>query len=210
MHETDHFKPNNSTFQDKELLSLIAQHGIVKNIKAGDTILDYGQFIKSVPLIVSGCIKIVRQDEEGHELFLYYLYAGETCAMSLTCCMANQKSEIKAVAEEDTHIIFIPMQYLDEWMLQFSEWKNFIMNTYSVRFRDLLNTIDHIAFKKMDERLEAFLTEKTQVLNNKTIAITHQEIAIALNTSREVISRLLKQLEKQRKIVLGRNKIEVL
>lgn len=210
MHETDHFKPNNSTFQDKELLSLIAQHGIVKNIKAGDTILDYGQFIKSVPLIVSGCIKIVRQDEEGHELFLYYLYAGETCAMSLTCCMANQKSEIKAVAEEDTQIIFIPMQYLDEWMLQFSEWKNFIMNTYSIRFRDLLATIDNIAFKKMDERLEAFLTEKTQVLNNKTIAITHQEIAIALNTSREVISRLLKQLEKQRKIVLGRNKIEVL
>lgn len=208
--EQETIKKSFPFLQNQELISLIEKIGIVKHIKAGDTILQYGQFIKSIPLIAEGCIKIVRQDDEGNELFLYHLYAGETCAMSLTCCMAQQKSEIKAIAEEDTTFIAIPIEYLDVWILHFPEWKNFIMNTYSIRFRDLLNTIDNIAFKKMDERLEEYLQAKKLALNTRLLAITHQEIANELGTSREVISRLLKQLEKQHKIILGRNKIEIL
>jgi CRP/FNR family transcriptional regulator len=192
-----------------ELLNKIEQHGIYKEVKAGDTLMEFGQFIKSVPLIVSGCIKVLRQDEEGNELFLYYLYPGETCAMSLTCCMVNQKSEIRAVAEEDSSFIAIPIQYLDVWMNEYPEWKNLIMQTYSSRFRDLLNTIDNIAFKNMDERLEEYLYSKTKAAQSNTLNITHQEIASELGTSREVISRLMKHLERKGKIQLGRNKVVI-
>jgi len=193
-----------------DLLNKIEQYGVFKEVKAGEVMMEYGQFIKSVPLILNGCIKIMRQDEEGRELFLYYLYPGETCAMSLTCCMANQKSEIRAIAEEDSEFIAIPIQYLDQWMNEYVDWKNMVMQTYSNRFRDLLNTIDNIAFRNMDERLEEYLFSKTQATQSKIINATHQEIATELGTSREVISRLLKQMEKKNKIVLGRNKIEVL
>jgi len=195
---------------NEELLKNIAQHGIYKEVKAGEVMMEYGQFIKSVPLILNGCIKVMRQDEEGRELFLYYLYPGETCAMSLTCCMANQKSEIRAIAEEESEFIAIPIQYLDQWMNEYPDWKNLVMQTYSTRFRDLLNTLDNIAFRNMDERLEEYLFAKSQATQSKIINITHHEVATELGTSREVISRLLKQMEKKNKIVLGRNKIEVL
>jgi CRP/FNR family transcriptional regulator len=124
--------------------------------------------------------------------------------------MANQKSEIRAIAEEDSEFIAIPIQYLDQWMNEYPDWKNLVMQTYSTRFRDLLNTIDNIAFRNMDERLEEYLFAKSQATQSKIINITHHEVATELGTSREVISRLLKQMEKKNKIVLGRNKIEVL
>ena len=193
-----------------ELFDAIEKNGFYKEIKAGEVLMEYGNFIKSVPLIMSGCIKVMRKDDEGRELFLYYLYPGETCAMSLTCCMANQKSEIRAIAEEDSSFIAIPIQYLDEWMNKYQDWKNLVMQTYSTRFRDLLNTIDNIAFRNMDERLEEYLFSKTRAIQADTLSITHQEIATELGTSREVISRLLKQMEKNGKILLGRNKIEVI
>ena len=195
---------------NEKLLEDIQKQGIYKEVKAGEVMMEFGQFIKSVPLILNGCIKVMRQDEEGRELFLYYLYPGETCAMSLTCCMANQKSEIRAIAEEDSEFIAIPIQYLDQWMNEYTDWKNMVMQTYSNRFRDLLNTIDNIAFRNMDERLEEYLFAKSQATQSKIINITHHEVATELGTSREVISRLLKQMEKKNKIVLGRNKIEVL
>ncbi len=209
MTETDLIKSRFPQIHNQELLENIEKHGIHKEVKAGDVIMEYGQFIKSVPLILNGCIKVMRQDDEGKELFLYYLYPGETCAMSLTCCMANQKSEIRAVAEEDSEFITIPIQYLDLWMHDYTDWKNLVMQTYGNRFRDLLNTIDNIAFRNMDERLEEYLFSKTQALQTQMLNTTHQEIATELGTSREVISRLLKQLEKKGKIILGRNKIEV-
>jgi CRP/FNR family transcriptional regulator, anaerobic regulatory protein len=192
-----------------ELLHEIEKQGIYKEVKAGETVMEYGQFIKSVPLIISGLVKVMRNDEEGRELFLYYLYPGETCAMSLTCCMTNQRSEIRAVAEEDTSFIAIPIQYLDKWMNEYPDWKNLVMQTYSLRFRDLLNTIDNIAFRNMDERLEEYLYAKSKAAQSNTLNITHQEIATELSTSREVISRLLKQMEKKGKIQLGRNKLEI-
>lgn len=209
MTKTDLIKSRFPQIHNQELLENIEKHGIHKEVKAGDVIMEYGQFIKSVPLILNGCIKVMRQDDEGKELFLYYLYPGETCAMSLTCCMANQKSEIRAIAEEDSEFIAIPIQYIDLWMHDFTDWKNLVMQTYSNRFRDLLNTIDNIAFRNMDERLEEYLFSKTQALQTDVLNTTHQEIANELGTSREVISRLLKQLEKKGKINLGRNKIEI-
>lgn len=192
-----------------ELLQEIEKHGVYREVKAGETIIEYGQFIRSVPLLLSGCIKVMRKDAEEHELFLYYLYPGETCAMSLTCCMASQRSEIKAVAEEYSTMIVIPVQYIDKFMLDYPDWKNLIMQTYNARFRDLLNTIDNIAFRRMDERLEEYLFTKIKATQSDTISITHQEIASELGTSREVISRLLKQMEKKGKIKLGRNKINI-
>lgn len=190
-------------------MEAIEKQGIAVQKKAGEVIMEYGTMIKSLPLIMEGAIKVVRKDEEGNELFLYYLYPGETCAMSLTCCLAHQKSEIRAVAEEDSSFIAIPISFLETWSSEFPEWKNFIFNSYSHRFKDLLITIDNIAFKKMDERIMEYLFAKKTAHQNHELYLTHLEIAKELSTSREVISRLLKQLEKQGKIKLGRNKIEV-
>lgn len=194
----------------KELLQEIERHGIYREIPSEEIIIDFGQYIKTVPLILSGRVKVVRQDDSGKELFLYYVYPGETCAMSLTCCLANQRSEIKAIAEEDTSLIAIPVFLAEHWLQQYPDWKNLVMQTYSVRFRDLLNTIDSIAFRKMDERLEEYLFAKKKATQSDVLNITHQEIATELGTSREVISRLLKQLERRGKIQLGRNRIRII
>ncbi len=171
--------------------------------------LDFGNYIRTIPLVVSGSIKIVRENENGNELLMYYLGQGDTCAMSLTCCMSHSKSEIRAIADTDVELFMIPVEKVDEWMFKYKSWKSFIMQTYSKRFSELLATIDSIAFLKMDERLIRYLQDKFEKLGNKEIHITHQEIATDLNTSREVVSRLLKQLEKRGEVVLGRNKIEL-
>jgi CRP/FNR family transcriptional regulator len=179
------------------------------NVKAGDIIMDTGQYIKSIPLLLSGSIKIIRQDDTDGEILLYYVGSNETCAMSLTCCMAHQKSRIRAIAEEDTEMITVPVEKMDEWMIKYESWKNFVMQTYNARFDELLRTIDSIAFQKVDERLENYLKSKGELTESKLLVVSHQQIAEELNSSREVISRLLKHLEKNGKIKLGRNKIEL-
>ena len=180
------------------------------NAAAGDIIMDIDQSIDQIPLVTKGSIKISREDEEGNEIFLYYLEPGHACATSITCCLSGQRSTIRAIAEEDTEYLAIPVQYSDEWMLKYKTWKNFVMNTYSERFEELLKTIDQLAFKKMDERLEKYLHDKADLHESRIINISHQEIAYDLNTSREVISRLLKQLERIGSIKLGRNRIVIL
>ncbi|HBH22343.1 MAG TPA: Crp/Fnr family transcriptional regulator [Cytophagales bacterium] len=171
--------------------------------------MDIGQNIEFVPLMIKGSIKILREDEEGNEIFLYYLEEGDTCAISLTCCLSSQQSNIRAVAEQYSEYICIPIEYVEKWMNKYDSWKAFIMNTYTRRFNMLLHAIDQLAFKKMDERLENYLIEKSELHQSKIIHISHLDIATDLNTSREVISRLLKQLEKMGKVRLGRNKIEM-
>jgi CRP/FNR family transcriptional regulator len=193
-----------------ELQEKIAEFGTRIDFNPGETIMDYGQYIRFVPMVLEGSIKIMREDEQGNELILYYLHPGETCAVSLTCCMANKKSSIRAVAEDDVSIIAIPIKYMDEWTKDHPSWKNFVMNTYQHRFEEMLHTLDQIAFKRMDERLIKYLQDKTDVLDSMTIHISHQEIAKELNTSREVVSRLLKKLERMGALKLGRNKIEIL
>jgi CRP/FNR family transcriptional regulator len=180
----------------------------LKTCLANETIITPGSYIKSVPLIVYGTIKISRVDAEGKEVFLYHITTGQTCAISLNCCMTMRPSEIKAEAEEDTEFLTIPVDYLDDWMTRYKSWKSFMLETYRDRFNDLIRTIDSIAFLKLDERLEKYLNEKVRVLKSRNIEITHQQIAEELNSSREVISRLLKKLEQQNRVKLGRNKLE--
>lgn len=194
---------------EKALHEEIATLGKLTEYSAGTTIMDVGQYVKIVPLVIEGSIKVSREDENGHELFLYYLQSGETCSMSFTCCMMNKKSEIRTIAEENTRMIGIPIRYVDEWMSKYQSWKNFVMQTYDQRMMELVRTIDSIAFQHMDERLLSYLHKKAQAIHSKVINATHQEIAYDLNASREAVSRLLKQLENEGQLKLGRNKIEL-
>lgn len=194
---------------DQDLMDEIIEVGSIETIPSGQIIMDVGKYIKTVPLIIEGSIRILREDEDGRELFLYYLRKGETCAVSLTCCMASEKSSIRAICEEDTVILRVPVQYVDIWTAKYIPWKNFVMNTYRDRYEELLSTIDSIAFMKLDERLWKYLINKVDLTKTTEIKITHQEIADDLHSTREVISRLLKQLEGQGKIKLGRNSIKI-
>lgn len=195
---------------EKALQEKIAEVGNVMEFSAGTLIQDYGSYIKMVPLVVKGSIKVLREDEEGNELLLYYLTEGETCSMSFSCCMADKKSDVRTITEDDSTIIGIPIQYMDEWMRRYASWKNFVMQSYDNRMRELVKTIDSIAFRELDERLLSYLKQRSEALNAKTILTTHQEIAHDLHASREAISRLLKALEKKGKIALSRNRIELL
>jgi CRP/FNR family transcriptional regulator len=194
---------------EKALQEEIATVGKLTQFSAGTVIMDVGQYVKMVPLVIEGAIKVSREDEDGHELFLYYLQGGQTCSMSFTCCMMNKKSEIRTIAEENTKMIGIPIRYVDEWMTKYQSWKNFVMQTYDFRMMELVRTIDSIAFHHMDERLLAYLDKKAKATHSKVINATHQEIAYDLNASREAVSRLLKQLENDGRVKLGRNKIEL-
>lgn len=194
---------------EKALQEEIATVGKLTEFSAGTVIMDVGQYVKLVPLVIEGAIKVSREDEDGHELFLYYLQGGQTCSMSFTCCMMNKKSEIRTIAEENTKMIGIPIRYVDEWMTKYQSWKNFVMQTYDFRMMELVRTIDSIAFHHMDERLLAYLDKKAKATHSKIINATHQEIAYDLNASREAVSRLLKQLENDGRVKLGRNKIEL-
>jgi len=197
-------------FFEEELKKELNSVAKMYSSKAGDIIMDIDQTIDQIPLVINGSIKILREDEEGNEIFLYYLEPGQACATSITCCISGQRSTIRAIAEDDTQYMGIPVQYSDEWMLKYKTWKNFVMNTYAERFEELLKAIDQLAFKKMDERLSKYLHDKAELHDSFEINISHQEIAYDLNTSREVISRLLKQLERIGSIKLGRNRIIML
>ncbi len=196
-------------FED-ELLQDIMTYGVVREVKEGDLLLDIGQPIIAMPLLLSGAIKILREDDNGDELNLYFIEQGDTCAVTLTCCMNNKKSEIRAVAEVDTKLIMIPIQKMGEWMSKYKSWQNFILQSYNERLNEMLEAIDNIAFLRMDERLLKFLKDKAKINRNQILHITHQDIANDLHTSRVVVSRLLKALEKEDKIELHRNQIKVI
>ena len=195
---------------EKELQEEIAQVGKILQFKAGQTIMDYGSYIKLVPLVINGSIKVIREDDSGSELLLYFLDAGQSCSMSFTCCMMNKRSMIRTVAEEDTTLIGIPIDYMDPWMVKYQSWKNFVMLSYDNRMTELVRTIDSIAFQKMDERLLDYLTKKASITGSKILEATHQDIATDLNASREAISRLLKSLERSGQVKLSRNKVELI
>lgn len=195
---------------EEELINEIAEIGFLQHMKRGEKLMEYGSYIKNMPLLLEGSIKIVREDEEDGELLLYFIERGDTCAFSLTCCMGNKKSEIKAVVVEDAEMILIPVQKMEEWLCKYQTWKNFVFESYNLRLEEMLQTIDTLAFMRMDERLFKFLTDKVKLIGSTVIENTHQEIAFNLNTSRVVISRLLKKLENEGKIKLFRNKIEVI
>lgn len=194
---------------EPELINQINVLGQIKKYRAGKVLIDFGMQVKSIPLLLSGSIKVIREDLKGNELFLYFLGGGDTCAMSLTCCMNQKKSEIKAVVEEDTEVIMVPLQYMDEWM-KYPTWRQYVFGSYNERFEEMLQAVDSLAFMKLDERLMNYLLDCKQSTGGFAIYKTHQEIAGDLNTSRVVVSRLLKKLEQEDKIELHRNKIEIL
>lgn len=192
-------------FFEKDLQNEILEKGIHKIFQPNETLVREGQFISSFPLVLKGIIRITRNNEEGNELLLYYLQENEVCAMSLTCCMANKKSNINAVTEEETEVIMLPVALLDNWMCKYPSWKQFVMQTFQNRFRELIDTVDTLAFLKLDERLVKFFTDRHQKSGATTYTGTHQQLALQLNTSREVISRMLKKLEHEGKIEISRN-----
>lgn len=194
---------------ERGLQEEITEVGKLLFFKAGEIVMDFNSYVKLIPLIVKGSLKINREGDDGQEIFLYHLEPGDACTMSFTCCLMNKRSQIRAVAEEDTLMIGIPIRYMDDWMTRYQSWKNFVMISYDNRMIELIKTIDSIAFQKMDERLLQYLEKKATVTGSKEINATHQEIAYDLNASREAVSRLLKQLEKEGLVKLGRNKIEL-
>lgn len=198
------------TVFEQELIEEINLLSERASFSTGEVIMDYGQIVRQMPLITKGSVKISRQDEDGHELFLYYINEHETCAMTFTCCMMRNASEIKAVAEDDVEMLLLPIDVMDKWMMKYTTWKSFIMRTIMMRFNELLKTIDQIAFQQLDERLIHYLIEKSKINHSSVITLSHQTIADDLASSRVVISRLLKKLENDNQIILYRNQIKLL
>ena len=195
---------------EPELIEEIMKVAYIHEMDVDEILIDINENIKNLPMLVEGSVKILREDEDGNEVFLYYVDAGNTCAATLTCCMDSKISNIRAVVEEKAVFLTIPYEYMDIWMGKYRSWREFILTTYALRFEELLKAVDQLAFKKMDERILNFLKEKSKLLNSKTIKISHQQIAYDLNTSREVVSRILKQMEKEGMVNISRGQLELL
>lgn len=198
-----------STFEP-ELIREIFESGELTSFKEGDVIIDYGKYIRMMPIVIKGTVKVFRMDERGKEILLYYLSSNESCSMAYSCCLEARKSEVKAIAEDDVELIAIPHDKLDEWLCKYPSWKNYIMRSFNERFLELLKSIESIAFHKLDERLINYLKEKKRMSGSSVIKASHYLIADELATSRVVVSRLLKQLENDGKILLYRNEIKLL
>ncbi|SHF94282.1 CRP/FNR family transcriptional regulator, anaerobic regulatory protein [Salegentibacter echinorum] len=195
---------------EEELIDEITRIGVLKKVPSGEKIIEIGDYVKMMPLLVEGAIKILREDKDGDELLLYFLERGDTCAMTLSCCLGETKSEIRAVTEKETKLIMVPIEKMEEWTAKYKTWRHFVFESYHTRLSEMLETIDTIAFMNMDERLMRYLQDKAKINQQEIIKVTHQQIAYDLHTSRVVISRLLKKLEGEGKIKLQRNSIEVL
>ena len=195
---------------EEALIEEIVQVAMLKEFKEGDVIIDFGDYIKKMPLLLSGAIKILREDFDEGELLLYFIEKGDTCSMSMACCIGDTKSEIKAVAETDGQVVMIPVMYMELWLGKYKSWRNYVFASYNNRLKEMLTAIDNLAFMNMDERLINYLFDKAKINNSKEIHNTHQEIAYDLHTSRVVVSRLLKALENEGKIRLNRASIELL
>jgi CRP/FNR family transcriptional regulator len=196
-------------FEDKLIEEIVAS-SVLREFKEGDVLIDFGDIIRKMPLLLSGAIKILREDFDEGELLLYFIEKGDTCAMTMACCLGETKSEIRAVAETKGQLIMIPVGKMEEWIGKYKSWRNYVFNSYNNRLKEMLAAIDNMAFMNMDERLLKYLKEKEKVLHSNEIHSTHQEIAYDLHTSRVVVSRLLKALENKGKIRLNRASIVLL
>lgn len=199
-----------SSIFENELINEIIAVGEVHSLKEGDVIMDYGKSIHFMPIILSGTIRVMRKDEEDREIILYYLSDNESCAMAYACCMEAKRSEIKAIAEDNVELITIPHNKLDEWLFKYPSWKSYVFSSFTHRFNELLKSLESVAFHKLDERLVNYLKNKSKVSGKTSILLSHNQIAEEMGTSRVVISRLLKQLENDKKLILYRNEIKLL
>jgi CRP/FNR family transcriptional regulator len=200
----------NSIFRntfDRDLINQLQEKASIVEVPAGTTILKVGDVIRVVPIVLSGLIKVVRQDDDGHELLLYYVNSAESCAMTVTSYMQRSPSEIMAIAEDTVQLMVVPVDVADDLYAQYTGWKSFVMKTIRDRFRELLVTIDQIAFQKLDERLVNYLRDRSRATGSPLLNVSHEQIAMDLATSRVVISRLLKKLEQEKKVNLYRNQI---
>ena len=193
-----------------ELLGAIEEEGVVHYFEAGATLIRTGQYIKSTLLVTKGKLKVYREDDDGNEFFMYYLLPGQACAISLICATRSKQSQIMAKAIEDSEVLMIPLSLMDSWMAKYKNWYEFVISTYRNRFEEILEVVDNIAFRAMDERLEFHLNRMRETTGSADLKLSHQEIASDLNTSREVISRLLKKMEQRGLVKLHRNHIELL
>lgn len=194
---------------EEPLLQEINESAKYKEVMEGQKIIEIGDYVKSMPLLLEGAIKILREDNAGDELLLYFIERGDTCAMTLSCCLGHTKSGIRAVAEKDTSLMMIPIEKMEEWTAKYKSWRHFVFDSYQTRLSEMLDTIDTIAFMNMDERLMKYLRDKAKINQNEMLNVTHQQISEDLHTSRVVISRILKKLENEKKIKLQRNNILV-
>ena len=188
----------------------LREYGIPKTFLEGEIILNDNAYIKAIPIVMSGSIKVMRTDEEGREILLYYIQAGESCIMSFLGGMHQDTSKVKAIAEEKTDILFIPVEKVSSLIKEYPEWLDYIFRLYHKRFEELLEVVNAVAFKKMDERIRDLIEKKCALSGENTIYVTHEQIANELGTARVVVSRLLKQMEENGLVTLGRNKITLL
>ena len=187
----------------EELLKI----GTIKTFKEGDVILNENAYIKAIPLVLSGSIKVIRTDDEGREILIYNIASGESCIMSFLGSMHHETSKIKAIVEEPTELLIVPVDKLNVLIRDYPEWLNYIFKLYHKRFEELLELVNAIAFKKVDERLWDLLIVKSNHTKSKSINITHEQLSNDLGTARVVVSRLLKQMEEKGMVKLGRNNI---
>jgi len=192
---------------EEELRQQLAQHALLKSFKPGDGIMDIGMAITHMPLVLSGSIKVMMEDRQGDELLLYYLEWGDTCAVTLNCWTGKARSKIKAIAEQDTELLMIPVEFMDLWMAKYKSWRAFVLESYNQRLNEMLEAMDILAFGSMEQRLKKYLLDKYYVRKSHTIDITHQEIADDLHSSRVVMSRMMKKLERDGFLKQGRNKV---
>ena len=195
-------------FEDN-LVTEIEEQGEFKTFPANEILMRKGQYIRSTMLVLNGLIKIYREDDDGNEFLMYYLKPGEACALSLVCAAKHEASPIMAKTVTETEVMMVPVDTMSEWMSKFKSWYQFVIETYRSRFDELLVTLDNVAFRSMDERLEFYLKRAKEAQETTLLNISHQEIAQELNTSREVISRLLKKMEQKGLVGLHRNAIEL-
>lgn len=185
----------------------VYQSGQINAFSAGTVIQNIHSYIKSIPIVLSGSIKVIQTDDDGQEILLYYIKPGESCIMSFLAGIHNDTSKIKAVVEEDAEILLIPVEKASEWIRKFPEWTDFIFNLYQKRFEELLEVVNAVAFQKMDARLLQLLNQKAELYRSRDISITHQQLADELGTTREAVSRVLKQMENSKLVTLSRNRI---
>jgi CRP/FNR family transcriptional regulator len=206
-----HLLDNISEFKSNpQIRGKLEEYSIAKQFNKGDIILNENAHIKVIPIVIRGSIKVLRTEADGKEILLYYIKAGESCIMSFLGGMHHETSKVKAVAEEECEVLFLPIDKVSTLIKEYPEWLDYIFRLYHKRFEELLEVVNAIAFKKVDERLLGLISKKAEISNNKTISITHEQVANELGTARVVVSRLLKQLEQNGQLKLGRNKITLM
>ena len=199
-----------SNIFEEELIDEIVKVGFIEKVKSGNLMIDIGEDMTHIPLILSGVVKIIRKEQGGEELVIYFLERGDTCAISFVNCINRKKSIFKGVVENDMEAIFLPVDKIDDWLVRFKSWRFFIIDSYHFRLIEMVESIDSLAFMNMNQRIFKYLTDKAKINRDVNLTITHQQIADDLNTSRVVVTRLLKQLHEDGKIYSTRNKIKVL